>query len=388
MKKVVIEGPGGFEKLKVVKDLPLPKPKKGEILVEVKATGVNYADICVRMGFYGSAQKYVGWPITPGFEFSGVVIEVGEEAEEKTKTTNKSPENLVLIERENEKESESENGNKFKVGDKVVGVVRFGAYSSHVVVPTDQVLPLSSDLGLSFEAAAAFPSVFLTAYYGLFELAHPKKNDLVLVHSAAGGVGGSLVQLCKIAGCKVVGVVGKTEKVQPTLLLGADYVIDKSKENLWQRAKQIVAEVVGDSAADGVGDGFDLIFDANGVETLANSYANLATGGKLIVYGFHTMLPKTTGYPNIFRLIWDWWWTPTFNPLNMTSDNKSVLAFNLSYMFSKKEIFLRIMNQLFDWVREGKIKHFKVTSYPLENVVEAHKDLQSGATIGKLVLIP
>eukprot|EP01098_Paradermamoeba_levis_P013336 TRINITY_DN6067_c0_g1_i1.p2 TRINITY_DN6067_c0_g1~~TRINITY_DN6067_c0_g1_i1.p2 ORF type:complete len:101 (+),score=29.16 TRINITY_DN6067_c0_g1_i1:162-464(+) len=100
------------------------------------------------------------------------------------------------------------------------------------------------------------------------------------------------------------------------------------------------------------------------------------------------MLPKTTGYPNIFRLIWDWWWTPTFNPLNMTSDNKSVLAFNLSYMFSKKEIFLRIMNQLFDWVREGKIKHFKVTSYPLENVVEAHKDLQSGATIGKLVLIP
>jgi len=152
-------------------------------------------------------------------------------------------------------------------------------------------------------------------------------------------------------------------------------VIDKSTESLWKKAEEYSPE------------GYDTIFDANGVETLGNSYSHLSSGGKLVVYGFHSMLPKSGGIPNWFKLVWDWLWTPRFNPLNMTSQNRSVLAFNLSFMFHKTEIMTELADQLVHWIEEGKIGIPKVTSYTLENVVQAHKDIESGKTMGKLVLL-
>ena len=86
--------------------------------------------------------------------------------------------------------------------------------------------------------AAGFPTVFLTAYYALFELAHPRPGANVLVHSAAGGVGSALVQLGRIAGCRMVGVVGGSHKVETARALGADVVIDKCREDLWRAAEQ------------------------------------------------------------------------------------------------------------------------------------------------------
>src|SRR5690606_30795686 len=122
----------------------------------VQAAGVNYADCVVRMGLYESAKKYVGWPITPGFEFAGRVDALGEG------TPGLAP------------------------GDEVFGVTRFGGYASSVVVPRHQVFRRPAVC--SPDEAAAFPSVHLTAWYALFELAHPRPGSTLLVHSAAGGV--------------------------------------------------------------------------------------------------------------------------------------------------------------------------------------------------------
>ena len=147
-----------------------------------------------------------------------------------------------------------------------------------------------------FSIFIVFSAVFLTAYYAIHELAHVKQGDTCLVHSAAGGVGSALCRLLKIAGCRVVGVVGRSHKVTHAKLAGADVVIDKSTQTLWSEAEKAAPN------------GFNSVFDANGVETLKYSYDHLAPAGKLIIYGFHTMLPKTGGYPNILKLAWHWLW--------------------------------------------------------------------------------
>jgi len=196
------------------------------------------------------------------------------------------------------------------------------------------------------------------------------------VHSAAGGVGGMLVQLGKIAGCRVVGVVGAPHKVDVVKSLGADAVIDRSAQNLWGEAESHAP------------DGFHAVLDANGVATLCNSYRHLAPTGKLVVYGFHGMLQThRDGIPRRLRLARDWLRTPRFSPFDLTTHNRSVLGFNLSYLFDHDAILRRGMQQILEWLAAGALQPPAVTPYPLAAVAEAHRALESGQTIGKLVLI-
>jgi NADPH:quinone reductase-like Zn-dependent oxidoreductase len=244
------------------------------------------------------------------------------------------------------------------------------------VVPKSQVFPLPH--GFSMAEAAAFPAVNLTAYYALFELCRLRAGMSILVHSAAGGVGSALVTMAKIAGCRVAGVVGGSHKVEHVRALGADLVIDKTKEHLWRAAKDFAPK------------GYDVVLDANGVETLKQSYAHLGPTGRLVIYGFATMLPKsgdgTPGKPRWGKLAVDWLRTPRFDPLDMTNENRSVMAFNLSYLFDRPDLLTESMNALTKWGDEGKLAAPVVQKFRLENVVDAHRALESGRTIGKLVL--
>ena len=342
-RKVVVHKAGSYDRL-VIEEGSRREPAPDEVAIDVRAIGVNYADTMVRMGLYASAKEFVGWPITPGFEVSGVVRAVGSDVSD------------------------------LAVGERVVAVTLFGGYASDVVVARRYVRPVPA--GLSFEQAAAFPAVYLTAWFALHELAHPRPGARILVHSAAGGVGGCIVQLAKHAGCEVTAVVGASHKVQAALDLGADHVIDKSTQDLWKEANRIAP------------DGFDVICDANGVATLGQSYAHLRPSGKLVVYGFHTMIPKTGGKPSWVKLAWDWIRTPRFNPLDLTNASKSVLAFNLSYLYDRTDILEAALTDLFTWLDEGAITAPPVTTYPLSEVGRAHRDLESAQTTGKLLLVP
>lgn len=342
-RRVTIRRAGSYERLEL-ETLPALAPGPGEVVIDVAAIGVNYADCIVRMGLYASAREFVGWPITPGFEVAGTVGAVGEGV------TDLAP------------------------GARVLAVTLFNGYASQVCVARNKVFPLPA--GLSLEQAAGVPAVYLTAYYGLIELARPRRGQRVLVHSAAGGVGGALVQLAKVAGCEVTAVVGAPHKVATARAHGADHVIDKSSEPLWPAAERVAPK------------GWDVIADANGVDTLKQSYAHLRTPGKLIVYGFHTMMPKQGGRPNWLKLALAWLRTPRFDPLDMTQTSKSVLAFNLSYMFEEQWLLDEAMGRLSGWLAEGALRPPPVTTYPLADVARAQRDLESGQTVGKLILVP
>ena len=342
-RKIVVHSAGGYDHLHL-ETATVPAPGPRQVRIDVRAIGVNYADTIVRMGLYASAKEYVGWPITPGFEVAGVVGAVG-----------------------------SEIGN-LAVGTDVFAVTRFGGYASHVVV--DRELVFRKPSAISFEQAAALPAVYMTAWYALFELAHPRRDQRVLIHSAAGGVGSALVQMAKIRGCEVVGVVGASKKVAVAKALGADHVIDKSTQDLWREASRLAPM------------GYDVILDANGVSTLGASYRHLRRAGKLVIYGFHSMMPKSGGRPNWAKLALDYIRTPRFNPLDMTNDSRSVLAFNLSYLFDRTELLHEAMAQILDWIERGELAPPAVTTYPLAEVSRAHADIESGMTTGKLVLVP
>lgn len=336
---VQISRPGSHSQLQSVL-LPEERRNPGDVLIQVAAAGINYADCIIRMGLYASAKELHGYPIVPGFEVAGTVLASDDEQ-------------------------------NFPVGRAVLALTLFGGYAERIALPADRVYPVPG--GITLQQAAALPAVFLTARYALHEQAHVQSGDSVLVHSAAGGVGGALVQLARRAGARVCGVVGKADKCATAMAAGCEHVIDKSSVG-WSDAARAFAP-----------DGFDVVLDANGVETLRDSYCLLAPGGRLVIYGFHTMLPRD-GRVNWLSLAWHWLRTPSFNPLDMTRDNRSVLACNLSFLSAKSALLRRGMLELLEAFASGNLTPPPVTPYPHTEVISAHRALESGGTVGKLVL--
>jgi NADPH:quinone reductase-like Zn-dependent oxidoreductase len=345
MRSVVIHRPGGYDRLQIQSG-PDPVARPGEVVVRTHAVGVNYADCLVRWGVYASARQMVGWPVTPGFEFAGEV-------------------------------AEAPTSDRFAPGDPVFGVRLFGSYSSHVLVPEDHVFPIPPTW--SMEEAAAFPVAYLTAHHALYVASRIRQEMTVLVHSAAGGVGSALVRLAALAGARVVGVVGAPHKVEIAHALGADATIDKSTQPLWATAERLAPS------------GYDIILDANGPETLKASYEHLAPLGTLVVYGFHTLLPRSRadarGRLSKLRLLPGWLRTPRFSPLRMTRENRTVAAFNLSFVGDRTDLLREAMEGLTRWIDAGALAPPEVTCFPFERVAEAHRALESGRTTGKLVLV-
>lgn len=322
---------------------PDPEPGPGEVVIAVEAAGVNYADGIIRMGLYESAKKLHGYPITPGFEVAGRIAAVGEGA-----------------------------GN-WQVGDPAIGLTLFNGYATHLKIGIDGLFSIPA--GISMAQAATLPTVFLTAWWMIHRQLHPEPNETWLVHSAAGGVGSALLQLGRLAGARVVGVVGAAHKVEHATAMGAEAVIDKSSEDPWPAAEALAP------------DGYQAIFDANGVATLAESYRQLAPTGRLVIYGFHSMLPRN-GRLNWWKLARDWLRTPRFNPLAMTRDNKSVLAANLSFLQSHAPSLRAGMLWLLERFASGELRPLPVETWPLAEAARAQQRIESGQTVGKLALIP
>jgi synaptic vesicle membrane protein VAT-1 len=342
MQRIVIDRPGGYDRLQLIEE-PDRAPAQGEVAIEVEAIGVNYADGIIRMGLYESAKKLHGYPITPGFEVAGRVSAVGSGVD------------------------------AMAVGDPVIALTLFGGYASRVVLRSDRVF--ARPVALSSQAGAAIPTVFLTAWWMVHELLHPRTGDIWLVHSAAGGVGTALAQLGRLAGCRVIGVVGGAHKVDTARNAGCADVIDKAGEDLWQRVAALAPQ------------GVHAVFDANGVSTLGQSYAHLAPTGRLLIYGFASMLPHN-GRLNWLKLAWDWLRTPRFSPLAMTRDNRSILACNLSFLSGETERLREGMNWLLQHFATGRLQPPPITCFPLARAADAQRAIESGRTVGKLVLLP
>jgi NADPH:quinone reductase-like Zn-dependent oxidoreductase len=344
MRKIVIPKAGGYEQLQLIKDAPEPPVGLDQCLIQVHYAGINYADCLIRFGVYESAKHYVGWPITPGFEVSGTIKKVGDKVK------------------------------KWKVGDQVMGILRFGGYAEVVAVHEDLIFSIPNNFSL--EQAAGFPAVSMTAYYALFQsLRLPPRKTKILVHSAGGGVGSALVQLGKYAGSYVVGIVGSPHKKDYVKGLGADEVWSKSDPLFsWSEIEKKHP------------DRFDVVLDANGYSTMLQSYRFLRPTGRLVVYGSHSLVPKQGGRMNYLKAAIGLLKTPRFNPLNLITENKGVIGFNLSFLFEESELSQENMAGLLKIVGEGGLRAPKVTTYPIEDIAKAHAALESGSTTGKLVL--
>lgn len=342
MRRIVVERPGGFDALELIEE-PVPAPGPGEVVIECRACGVNYADGIIRMGLYASARKLHGYPITPGFEVAGAIAAVGQDVEDR------------------------------RVGEEVIGLSLFNGYASHLKLSTEGVF--SKPRALGFEQAATIPTVFLTAWWMVHRQVHPRPGETWLVHSAAGGVGSALLQLARLAEVKVIGVVGSGHKVEHAKAMGATAVIDKSQSDPWKRIEALAPG------------GFDAIFDANGVATLKQSYRHLAPTGRLVVYGFASMLPKN-GRPNWLALARDWLRTPRFDPMDMTQSNRSVLAANLSFLQSHAPSMREGMEWLLERFGDGRLEPLPVETFALSQAAEAQRRIESGQTLGKLALLP
>jgi NADPH:quinone reductase-like Zn-dependent oxidoreductase len=350
-RRIIVKKPGGYSAFDF-DETPLEAPGPGQVQIDVRACGINFADISVRLGLYAAAKD--AYPLCPGLEFAGIARRTGSGV------------------------------SRYSVGDRVFGVTRFGAYTTVINCPVEHIWPLPETW--DFEKGAAFPVAYLTAYYGLHNIGQLRDSDTALVHSAAGGVGTALIHLLSVNNERTkvsvaqsgvsrlsVGVVGRPEKVSHVKSAGAKFVIDKSSEPLWKRAEEISPE------------GYDLILDANGASTLRDSYRHIRSSGRLLVYGFASMFSHS-GRKNWLKLAWDYLRTPRFSPFDLTGANKSICGFNLIYLFEKVELFRDIMNRLLDLDSEGLIPPMPVTSFPFEDIVKAHQAIESGNTIGKLIL--
>ena len=182
----------------------------------------------------------------------------------------------------------------------------------------------------------------------------------------------ALVQQCADLGCRVVGIVGNKEKVGTVSDANADEVIVRS-DRLW------------DEIDDRCPEGFDVVFDANGLTTPKPGYKRLRLGGRLIIYGFAELFPKG-GRPFLPSLIWKALRIPKFRIRNMTSTNRTIAGFNIAFLVEKNELAKPALDYILERASSGKIKPPQITAFGFSEVVNAHKYLESGNSIGRIVL--
>lgn len=268
MKAVIFKEHGGTEKLSY-EDLPVPTIGPEEVLVRVKACALNHLDIWIREG---NPAYPIPLPHVSGSDIAGLVERVGDHVEGVTagQRVLVSPGlscwkcEACLAGRDN-----------FCRSFGIIGAMTHGGYADYVRVPFRNVLAIPENL--SFEEAAAFPLVSVTASHMLFALAGLQHGETVLIMGAGSGVGMMAVQLAKLAGARVLATVGSDDKVPKAVVLGADAVINHSREHVAERVKLLTE-----------GRGVDVVIEHVGTEVWELCLESLTKGGRLITCGATT----------------------------------------------------------------------------------------------------
>jgi NADPH:quinone reductase-like Zn-dependent oxidoreductase len=337
---------GSLNNLAIVADeLPQQELPHNHVKIEIKCIGLNFADVFAVLGLYSATPK---GEFTPGLEFSGIVI--------------------------------GSNDQKFKEGDHVMGVTRFGAYTTHIIIKTDLARHVPKHWSL--EQASAFMCQSATAYYGLVELGNLKPKTTCLVHSGAGGVGLFCIEILLSHDCNVITTVSSQQKKDFLLerystLKPHNIIIRTSASAFPEQLKQSL-HAIGD-------DGIDIIMDSLCGDWFFAGYNAIKRGGKIIVFGAASFTPHGTR-PNYFSLAKKYITRPTLDPMQMMTDNKGVLGFNLIWMMDMIGKLGPMIDDMLDhYVEKWQPPHVgKVFSF--NDTLSGLKYFQSGASVGKVVL--
>jgi NADPH:quinone reductase-like Zn-dependent oxidoreductase len=336
MRQVVISRHGRPEVLQV-REAPDPVAGEGEVRIAVRTAGVNFADVLARMGLYPDAPKP---PAVVGYEVAGVVDAVG------AGVTRVHP------------------------GDRVMALTRFGGYATSVVAPEASVFPVPA--GVSDAEAAALPVNYLTALVALYRLANIVPGETVLIHGAAGGVGIAATQLANLRRATIVGTASAA-KHDALRAFGVRLAIDPR-----------VADVAREVMAFTGGRGVDVVLDPIGGRSFETSYRLLAPLGRLVLYGVSAVASgERRSWWRAARTLLE---MPAFRPLSLMNHNRGVFGLNLGRLWGEQRQLAAGMQLLLQELESGRLRPVVARTFPLERAGEAHRFLQSRASIGKVVL--
>lgn len=329
MKAIQVHELGGPEVLRY-EDVPDPEPASDQVLVRIEAAGVNYLDIYYRSGFHWGGHNKRTLPYIPGAEGAGIVVKVGSRVTD------------------------------IKVGNRVAyGISNgCGSYAELFAVPAWHlyVLPASVDA----KTGAAVMLQGMTAHYLTHSTYPVKDSDTILVHAAAGGTGLLLIQLAKIRGARVIGTTSSAEKAQLVIEAGADAVIDYTREDVASEVRRLTK-----------GRGVNVVYDSVGKSTYEKSLDALAPLGMLAIFG------QASGP------------VPSFDTAILNAKGSLTLARpSLTHNVVNHDDVIKRAGDLFHWIETGKLKIHIGHTFTLSEAAQAHHELESRKSTGKLLLIP
>jgi len=318
-----------------IQTFTLPEPAPGEVQISVRAIGLNFADVFAIWGLYGATPKGA---FTPGLEYAGIVERVGEGV------------------------------THLRSGDRVMGVTRFGAYTTHLNIDARYALPLPENW--DFETGAAYPVQTLTAYYAMLYLGALQRGQNVLIHSAVGGVGLQALKIARAYGCFTIGTVGSASKVSFAKQLGYDQVIVRS-DDFEQQLKNALE-----------GRPLELVLDSVGGRYFTIPYQMLAPMGRVVVFG-SARYASPGDRPNKLRMLYYWLTRPKIDPQQMPETNRAVLGFNLIWLYERATLMHQLLQELEALhLAPPHVGHV----FSFEQLPDAVRLFQTGKTVGKVVV--
>jgi NADPH:quinone reductase-like Zn-dependent oxidoreductase len=335
MKKVIYPKIGGVDSIEII-EVDDPIASEGEVVVRIHRAGINFADLMMRQGLYGSNPDF---PFTPGYEASGVITSVGSGV------------------------------NGLDIGDRVLAMTGFGGYSEKVSISSSRVFKLPDSV--TFDQAAAIPVTYGTAYHMLFHLGRISPGDSVLIHHAAGGVGTAVAQLCKVAGASVVIGTASSSKKEFVESIGVNFV-DRETEDFVKVCKDLTG-----------GKGVHHAIDPVGGSNLMKSYKATRRGGKVYFFGASSAVKgEKRSMITAFRM---WLNTPKFDPIKMMSSNKAVFGVHMG-LLDDQHIFEGHLNDLSKMLENGEINPIIDSIWRFERVAEAQKHMHDRKNRGKILI--
>jgi len=328
MKAVEISRPGGPDVLRVV-ERPIPRPGPGEVLIRVVAAGVNRPDVAQREGRYPPPP---GASDLPGLEVSGIVVDAGRAMEPAPAM-------------------------QPKIGDEVCALLAGGGYAEYAVVPVPQCLPVPARV--TTVDAAGLPETFFTVWTNVVERGRLTAGDTFLVHGGAGGIGTTAIQVARVFGARVFATAGSAAKCAACEQLGAERAINYRAEDFVEVVRQVTA-----------GRGVDLILDMVGGDYVARNLEILATEGRLVQIAF---LRGSRAELNLAKIM----------QRRLTLTGSTLRPRSVE---EKGAIARALLERLWPLFADGRIRPVIDRTFPLDRAADAHRYIDSGEHIGKVLL--
>ncbi|MFW5745640.1 MAG: synaptic vesicle VAT-1 family membrane protein [Spirochaetota bacterium] len=362
MRQIWIAEKGGYEALDV-REAPDPTPGPGEIVIDVRASGVNFADILARMGMYPDAPPI---PCVVGYEVAGVVEAIGPEPPPDAAGPGTTGAQTTA-----DSAAASGADEHFEVGDRVAALTRFGGYATKVSVPRNHVFRMPAQM--EFTTAAAIPVNYFTAYLAVARFGNLQRGERILIHNAGGGVGIAAIQLARAVGATVYATASswKHERLRG---LGADKLIDYRTVD-WE--EQIVKATSGG--------GVHVVIDPIGGKNLARDLRVLAPLGRLVAFGFSE--PVRNGKRSLLRTLRSFLSMPRPHFLSLLNNNHAVAGLNLGHLWSEIDRLRDVGTTILEAWRDGRIAPVIAAEVPFDEPAEAHRLLEERRNLGKVVLV-